>query len=169
MHALTLAISGNVGCPLPIGRGSCWHPGQIGGRLDSNVSALPVLAKAGLAAIVCASMWRAFLGAPAPTVHRCAARVLFALTSACYVAGALAVVLGGGELLGALLIVVGIESSCVAAWLLRGSRRGDDGGDDGGGGGGGGGRGPKAPPPIDWDAFDRARRAWDRDRTPVAR
>ncbi|MEA2252065.1 MAG: hypothetical protein QOG70_2307 [Solirubrobacteraceae bacterium] len=167
MHGLALAIAGNVGCQFPIGRGQCWHPGQIGGRLDTTVSALPVLAKAGLAAIVCASMWRAFLGAPAPAVHRCAARVLLALTSGCYAAGALAVVVGGGELLGAVLIVVGIETSCVAAWLVRGTRRGDDGGDDGGGGGGGGGRGPKAPPPIDWDAFDRARRAWDR--TPVVR
>ena len=44
--------------------------------------------------------------------------------------------------------------------------RDDGGGDDGGGGGGGGGSGPKLPPPIDWEAFDRARRAWER--TPTA-
>ena len=54
----------------------------------------------------------------------------------------------------------------MAAWLVRGARD-DGGGDDGGGGGGGGGSGPKLPPPIDWEAFDRARRAWDR--TPTAR
>ena len=53
----------------------------------------------------------------------------------------------------------------MAAWLVRGARD-DGGGDDGGGGGGGGGSGPKLPPPIDWEAFDRARRAWDR--TPTA-
>jgi hypothetical protein len=99
------------------------------------VSALPVVPKAALAAIVCASMWRAFLA-------------------------------GGGELLGSLLIIAGIETSCVAAWLVRGARD-DGGGDDGDGGGGGGGSGPKLPPPIDWEAFDRARRAWDR--TPATR
>jgi hypothetical protein len=64
-----------------------------------------------------------------------------------------------------LLIVAGIEASCVAAWLVRGARD-DGGGDDGGGGGGGGGSGPKLPPPIDWEAFDRARRAWERTPTP---
>jgi uncharacterized membrane protein YgcG len=114
------------------------------------VSALPALPKVALAAIVCLSMWRAFLGAPAPATHRAAARV----------------VAGGADVIGSLLIVAGIEASCVAAWLVRGARD-DGGGDDGGGGGGGGGSGPKLPPPIDWEAFDRARRAWDR--TPTAR
>jgi hypothetical protein len=130
------------------------------------VSALPLLPKAALAAVVCASMWRAFLGAPAPASHRVAARVLLALTAACYAGGAAVVIAGGAELAGSLLIVGGIECSCLAAWLVRGARD-DGGGDDGGGGGGGGGRGPKVPPPIDWEAFDRARRAWDR--TPLAR
>jgi hypothetical protein len=64
------------------------------------------------------------------------------------------------------LIIAGIETSCVAAWLVRGARD-DGGGDDGDGGGGGGGSGPRVPPPIDWEAFDRARRSWERDRTPV--
>jgi hypothetical protein len=131
------------------------------------VSALPTIAKAALAVIVCASMLRAFLGAPAPGGHRAAARVLLSLTAACYAAGTAVVVTGGGDLLGSMLIVAGIETSCVAAWLVRGARGGDDGDDGGGGGGGGGGRGPKVPPPIDWDAFDRARRAWER--RPVAR
>jgi hypothetical protein len=128
------------------------------------VSVLPVVPKVALAAIVCASMWRAFLGAPAPASHRVAARTLLALTLACYVSGALIVVLGGSELLGSLLIIAGIEISCVAAWLVRGARD-DGGGDDGDGGGGGGGSGPRVPPPSDWEAFDRARRAWER--TPV--
>jgi hypothetical protein len=130
------------------------------------VSALPVVPKAALAAVVCASMWRAFLGAPAPATHRALSRVLLALTVGCYGAGAIVVIAGGGELLGSLLIIAGIETSCVAAWLVRGARD-DGGGDDGDGGGGGGGSGPKVPPPIDWEAFDRARRAWDR--TPATR
>ena len=86
------------------------------------------------------------------------------LTAACYAGGA-AVVANGADLAGSLLIVAGIEASCVAAWLVRGARD-DGGGDDGGGGGGGGGSGPKLPPPIDWEAFDRARRAWERTPTP---
>ena len=94
------------------------------GRLASAVSALPALPKVALAAVVCASMWRAFLGAPAPANHRAAARLLLALTAACYAGGA-AVVASGADVLGSLLIVAGIEASCVAAWLVRGAR--DDG------------------------------------------
>lgn len=130
------------------------------------MSALPVLPKAALAAVVCASMWRAFLGAPAPATHRVVARALLVLTIGCYGGGAIVVIAGGGELVGSLLIIAGIETSCLAAWLVRGARD-DGGGDDGDGGGGGGGSGPKLPPPIDWEAFDRARRAWER--TPAAR
>jgi hypothetical protein len=130
------------------------------------VSALPVLPKVALAAVVCASMWRAFLGAPAPANHRAAARLLLVHTVGCYGGGAIVVIAGGAELLGSMLIVAGIETSCVAAWLVRGARD-DGGGDDGDGGGGGGGSGPRLPPPIDWEAFDRARRAWER--TPAAR
>jgi hypothetical protein len=130
------------------------------------VSVLPVVPKVALAAVVCASMWRAFLGAPAPASHRVAARTLLAITMLCYGGGAIIVVVGGAELVGSLLIIAGIETSCVAAWLVRGARD-DGGGDDGDGGGGGGGSGPRVPPPIDWEAFDRARRSWERDRTPV--
>jgi hypothetical protein len=130
------------------------------------VSGLLVLPKVALAAILLASMWRAFFGAPAPEAPRLAVRVLAALAVGCYAGGGALFALRS-ELAGALLVVAGIEASCVVAWLARAAR--DDGGDDGGGGGGGGGggRGPKLPPPIDWDAFDRARRAWER--TPAAR
>ena len=137
---------------------------RVAGRLALAVSALPALPKVALAAIVCVSMWRAFFGAPAPATHRGIARLLLVVTAACYAGGA-AVVAGGADVLGSLLIVAGIEASCVAAWLVRGARD-DGGGDDGGGGGGGGGSGPKLPPPIDWEAFDRARRAWERTPTP---
>ena len=151
-------MAGRVGAPV----GLAFFPTV--GRLASAVSALPALPKVALAAVVCASMWRAFLGAPAPANNRAAARLLLALTAACYLAGAV-VVSSGADVLGSLLIVAGIEASCVAAWLVRGARD-DGGGDDGGGGGGGGGSGPKLPPPIDWEAFDRARRAWERTPTP---
>ena len=90
------------------------------------MSALPALLKVALAAIVCVSMWRAFLGAPAQASHRSAARLLLVLTAACYAGGA-AIVANGGDLAGSLLIVAGIEASCVAAWLVRGAR--DDGGE----------------------------------------
>ena len=131
------------------------------------MSAIPVVPKAVLAAVVCASMWRAFFGAPAPGSHRGAARFALVLTAACYGIGFAVIASGNGDLLGSLLIVFGIETSCLAAWLVRAARGDDGGGDDGGGGGGGGGRGPKLPPPIDWEEFDRVRRGWG-ERSPVA-
>ena len=63
--------------------------------------------------------------------------------------------------------MLGIETACLAAWFVRALPDGPGRDDDGDGGGGGWGRGPFRPiPPIDWDAFDRARRDWDRP--PVA-
>jgi len=132
------------------------------------VSALPVLPKVVLAALVCGSMWRAFFGAPASGSHRHAARFALVITAACYGGGFAVIAAGAGDLLGSLLIVAGIETSCLAAWLVRAARGDDGGGDDGGGGGGGGGRGPKLPPPIDWEEFDRVRRGWG-ERSPVSR
>ena len=73
------------------------------------MSALPALPKVALAAIVCVSMWRAFLGAPAQASHRAAARLLLVLTAACYAGGA-AVVANGADLAGSLLIVAGIDN-----------------------------------------------------------
>jgi hypothetical protein len=130
-----------------------------------TVSALPTIAKASFAAILLCSMLRAFFGAPARGSHRRLARLMLGLTAGCYGAGALAVVAADSLVAGSLLIIGGIEASCLAAWLVRGGRDDEDGGGGGGGGGGGPGRGPLEPAPIDWAAFDRARRGWERPRT----
>jgi hypothetical protein len=128
-----------------------------------SVSALPVIVKATLAALLLGSMLRAFFGAPAPGSHRVLTRVLLAVTAGCCAGGAFAVLAADALVAGSLLIVGGIEASCLAAWLVRGGRDDEDGG-GGGGGGGGPGRGPLEPAPIDWAAFDRARRGWERPR-----
>ena len=105
------------------------------------MSALPPTASAALAALLAVSIGRAFLGRPARRARRGTARALLAGTALCYA--------GGAALPGALLIVAGIEASCLGAWLARGA--GDDPDDDAPGGG-----------PWDWDAFDRARARWSR-------
>ena len=113
------------------------------------MTSLPPAASAAVAAVVLASMGRAFLGRPARRPRRAAARALLGATGACYASGAALVLLSTAVLPGALLIVAGIEASCLGAWLVRGG----DGppGDDPGGG---------DPSPWDWDAFDRARAGW---------
>ena len=107
------------------------------------------IAGAGLAAILLASMARAFLGRPAPRPHRRAARALLGATAGFYLAGAAFVVAANATFPGAFLIVAGIEASCIGAWLVRGG--GGDDGDDGD---------EDDPAPWDWDAFDRARATW---------
>ena len=118
------------------------------------MSALSPPVSAGLAAVVLASIARAFLGRPAPRVRRRAARALLAGTGLCYVGGAALVLVSGAALPGALLVLAGIEASCLGAWLARGATDGGDGGGDDDGRGG--------PGPWDWDAFDRARAGWAR-------
>jgi hypothetical protein len=121
------------------------------------VSVLSPLTSSALAALLLASMWRAFLGRPARRPRRGVARGLLATTGGCYLAGAALVALTGAPLAGALVVIAGIEASCLGAWLVRGADGpGDDGGDDGGGDDGHG--------PWDWDAFDRARAQWARGR-----
>jgi hypothetical protein len=78
-------------------------------------------------------------------------------------AGAAAAFATGAILPGALTLAVSGELVCAAGWLGRGDAPPTD-EDDDGGGGGGGGRGPK-PPPVDWDAFERAFRRYARERT----
>ena len=113
------------------------------------MSALPPTPSAALAALLAVSIGRAFLGRPARRARRGTARALLAGTALCYAGGAALVLAAGAALPGALLIVAGIEASCLGAWLARGA--GDDPDDDAGGGG-----------PWDWDAFDRARAHWSR-------
>jgi hypothetical protein len=119
------------------------------------VSALPETAGAAVAVLLLTSMARAFLGPPAPRPRRDAARMLLVVTGTCYLAGAALVPLTRAPLPGALLVVCGIEASCLGAWLVRGNDDGRGGEDDG------------APPPWDWDAFDRARARWGRRRAGV--
>jgi hypothetical protein len=115
------------------------------------VSSLPPAGSAAVAAVLIASMGRAFLGPPARRPRRGAARALLAVTAACYASGAALVAVSGGVLPGALLVVAGIEASCLGAWLVRGGDgpQPDDPDESG-----------PAPAPWDWDAFDRARAAW---------
>jgi hypothetical protein len=129
------------------------------------VSLSPVTLKVAVSLVLLASMARAFLGAPAGRPRRELARGLLLLTAACYLVGSCLVLVIGAELPGSLIVVAGIEAACGAAWLVRGLPEGGGPGDEGGGGGGG--EGPREPGPIDWGAFDRARRSWER--TPALR
>ena len=92
------------------------------------MSALPLVVKAVLAAGVLASMARAFLGPPAPPAHRHLGRTLLVLTGLCYATGAVLVTVGGAELVGSVVVLAGIEVSCLAAWVVRATP------EDGGGG-----------------------------------
>ena len=104
---------------------------------------------AGLAVLLLLSVARAFLGPPAARPRRRLAGGLLGVTAGCYVAGAALAALAGAPGAGAVLVVAGIEVSCLGAWLVR---AGDDppGEDD------------DEPSPWDWDAFDRARATWGR-------
>jgi len=128
------------------------------------VSSLPLMPKLVLAVLLVGSMGRAFVGTPAQGRHDHAARTLFMLTGVCYLAGAALVVAAGAGLVGTLVVIAGIETACLAAWLVRGAQDGGggegDGGDDGDGGDGPGGGDDGDPSPFDWGAFDRERAGW---------
>jgi hypothetical protein len=112
------------------------------------VSVLSPTACAALTAVVLASAAWAFLGPPARRPRRSLARRLLGVTAVLYLLGA---GLAGGAGLpwpGVLVVVAGIEVSCLGAWLVRGE---DPPGED-----------DDEPSPWDWDAFDRARVAWAR-------
>jgi hypothetical protein len=125
------------------------------------VIALSLLAKAVLAVFLLASIARAFAGRPAADARPAVSRRFLLLAAAAYVAGTAELVLGHPGLATA-LAVCGVEAACVSAWLARAAR--DEGDDDDGGGWD---DEPAGPRPIDWPAFDRARRAWDRTGTPA--
>ena len=120
------------------------------------MSALSPPVSAALAVLLLVSMWRGFVGRPARRPRRAAARGLLGATAACYLAGAALVALTGAPLPGALVVIAGIEASCLGAWLVRGADGPGDDGDDG--------PGDDGPGPWDWDAFDRARAKWARGR-----
>jgi hypothetical protein len=125
------------------------------------VIALPLLVKAALAALLLGSIARAFAGPPAKRPNPVATSRFLAFAGAAY-SGGTAMLLLGHATLATAFAATGVEAACASAWLARAG--GGDGPDDDGGHGG---DEPAGPPPIDWDAFDRARRAWERAGTPV--
>jgi len=119
-----------------------------------------------LAAVLAGSVLLAYFGPPPRRAGDVRLRSGMLLAGIAGYAGAVAALAAGAVLAGALALGLASELVCAAGWLSRGDPPPAD-EDDDGGGGGGGGRGPK-PPPIDWDAFDRAfaRYARERDRQP---
>lgn len=140
---------------------------MLGEGDNRGVPEVALLGKVGVAVLLAISVARGFAGTPARAKHPVAARVMLVVAGALYAGGAVAI-LEGQVPLSAVLAVLGVEASCVSAWLARAP--GDGGDDDGGGGGPGpddGDRPVPQGPVIDWDAFDRARGSWERGRTPV--
>jgi hypothetical protein len=125
------------------------------------VIALSLLGKAALAALLLASIVRAFAGPPAAHANPALSRRFLFVAAGAYAAGTAELLLGHSALATA-LAVCGVEAACASAWLARAAW---DDGDDGGGGGWD--DEPAGPWPVDWAAFDRARRAWERTRTPA--
>ena len=117
------------------------------------MSALPLVFKAAMGAVLLASIWWAFLGPPPERRDMGTAKIWGTTAAVLYLAGLYALLSDRSS--APVLVGAGVVALCLAFWHARG--------DDGGGGGwdpddGGG--------PIDWDQFDRARRDWERP--PVA-
>jgi hypothetical protein len=124
------------------------------------MAALPFVVKALVVLLLLASIARGFLGAPAREPHPRAARALLATAVGCALGGIVAFLLAA-ELVAAVGAVIAVETASLSAWCARapGGGGGDDGGDDEPE------PEPAGPPTVDWAAFDRARRSWER--TPV--
>jgi hypothetical protein len=116
------------------------------------MSAVPPVAKVAIAALLIASMARAFLGEPASPARPRLGKL--AIGVACIVqATAIVSALTAHDMLAGLAAALGVEATCAAAWLgwYDDGPGPDDGPDD-----------DDEVPPFDWDAFDRERRSWDR-------
>jgi hypothetical protein len=125
------------------------------------MTALPMEARAAVAAILLISILRAFRGVPAGTPRLWLARQLIFMAIALEALTIVALV-AGQPLLGAALAAAGVETACLSAWLGLASGGPPDSGEDD--------DEPEPVPPgpdIDWDEFDRARRDWDRPLAPV--
>jgi hypothetical protein len=133
------------------------------GYTDDMATAL----KVSLAVVLFGSVLLAYFGPPPR--HSVGLRLRGALLVAGVAVYAVAAVAlaAGAILAGGLAIALAGELVCAAGWLSRGDAPPTD-EDDDDGGGGGGGRGPD-PPPVDWDAFERAfgRHVRERERQPV--
>jgi hypothetical protein len=116
---------------------------------------VPAPAKIALAAILAASILRAFFGAPPSSGHRTDALRAAVAGGGCYLS-AIAVAYLGSSTLASALIVAAVEAMCLAVWLARG--RDDPGHDDA--------DPDPVDPPVDWAEFDRMRRDWSRPRVP---
>lgn len=120
------------------------------------MSALPFEVRAAAAVVLLVSIVRAFRGPPAEQPRPALARKLV-ITACILQAATVPAIVMGSSIAAAVLAALGVEAACLALWLGLSDEPPDDGGGD-----------DDAPPPeepspdIDWDAFDRARRAWDR-------
>ncbi|HEY3019087.1 MAG TPA: hypothetical protein VGJ32_02800 [Solirubrobacteraceae bacterium] len=116
---------------------------------------MPASAKLALAALLAASILRAFYGPPPETPRQLAALRAGAFGVVCYVA-AVAVAFTAHATAACALLVAAVEALCLAVWLARGR---DD--------RPGGEPEPEPDPPVDWARFDRERARWERPRTPA--
>jgi hypothetical protein len=108
-----------------------------------------------LAAVLAASIVRAFFGPPPPRPRGTLAGPAAAAGFLAY-GLALGLAVAGRQTAACVLLVTGVEALCLAVWLAR---WGDD-------RGGGDQPAPDPDAPIDWAAFDRERSRW-RPRAPV--
>ncbi len=116
--------------------------------------AVGLVLKTAVALVMVASMVRAFRGPPAsprrPRLGRAVAAfaVLFQIC-------AVAATLTGHMTVAAVAAALGVEATCLAVWLgWEDEPPSDDEPHD-------------DVPPVDWEAFDRERRSWDRPRAAV--
>ena len=116
---------------------------------------MPASAKLVFAALLAASILRAFFGEPPTSAHRGGAVRAGMVGGACYLA-AVGCAYAHEATVASGLIVAAVEALCLAVWLYRGH---DDGFSDGD-------EALEPDPPVDWAEFDRVRRSWERPRVP---
>jgi hypothetical protein len=113
------------------------------------MAVVPLLIKAAIVTVLVATIWWAFFGPPPEERDMGTAKLWGATAGVLYLAGVYALFAERGS--APFLVGLGVMALCLAFWHARG--------DDGGGGGWDSDDGDG---PLDWDEFDRARRAWER-------
>ena len=116
---------------------------------------MPASVKLALAALLAASILRAFYGPPPESARQRAALRAGAVGVIAYVA-AVAVAFTAHATAACALLVAAVEALCLAVWLARGRDERH-----------GGELEPDPDPPVDWAEFDRERSRWERPRTPA--
>lgn len=119
--------------------------------------------KLSIGALLLASVLFAWLGPPPRRSRDARLRGAMLAAGMAGYAAAGAALAAGLLATGALALALAGELVCAVGWMSRGEAPPADEDDEEDGGGGGGGRGPK-PPPIDWEAFERALARWTRER-----